>query len=800
MREKKMIYPAHILYTESKITKVQTVEEHCLSTSQIAAMHLKNIHLDSAGYLAGLVHDMGKFTLAFKVYIEQASAGGTVNPGSVIHTHGAIRLLIESFHHPDGCFSFEDMTAEMLAYVAGAHHGLFDCVDSHHRSGFAHRMEWNENLYREAKSNFSRFCANDTELLRCFALAHSQMMPIYQWINSHADDDDRDVYFYLGMLSRLLLSSVIQGDREDTAAFMQQRQMLVPKQNISDLWGALLKNVEKKLASFPTQTPIQKARNIISQKCKEAGVLPCGIYRLYVPTGGGKTLGSLRYALAHAEKYQKSRIIFTSPLLSILEQNAAVIRDFLENDHIILEHHSNVVQEKRESGQLDMRELMIESWDAPIIITTLVQLLDTLFSGKTSCVRRFQALSNSILVIDEVQTVPNRMLTLFNLAMNFLSHVCGATIILCSATQPCFEKAIHPILGEQKQLIPFDQKLWNVFQRTTLLYDGSMRLEQIPNYIQSKLEDTESLLVICNTKHQSSFLYQQLKSESIDCFHLSAAMCVQHRRDALSKIEKALSETKQNHKKVLCISTQIIEAGVDISFGCVIRMVAGMDNAVQAAGRCNRNGEQEGQAPVYLIHCSDEKLNRLPEILAAKTASLQLFSQFQINPQAFEYSLSSDAAISQYYQNLFGACVEQDYVLPDGTTLFDLLSVNDKFANEFYSETRFGLKQAFHTAGQKFQVFSQETTDIIVPYGEGSSLIMDLFSASSQYDLGLQKEILKKAKLYTVSIYQFQKERLERQGGLVSVMDGCLFALHPEYYDMEIGLTPEPGSMQYLEV
>ena len=192
-------------------------------------------------------------------------------------------------------------------------------------------------------------------------------------------------------------------------------------------------------------------------------------------------------------------------------------------------------------------------------------------------------------------------------------------------------------------------------------------------------------------------------------------------------------------------------------------MVAGMDNAVQAAGRCNRNGEQEGQAPVYLIHCSDEKLNRLPEILAAKTASLQLFSQFQTNPQAFEYSLSSDAAISQYYQNLFGACVEQDYALPDGTTLFDLLSVNDKFANEFYSETRFGLKQAFHTAGQKFQVFSQETTDIIVPYGEGSSLIMDLFSASSQYDLGLQKEILKKAKLYTVSIYQFQKERLERQ-------------------------------------
>lgn len=800
-----MIYPAHILYRDNKKIETQTVEEHCLHTAEIAAACLKDIHLDSAAYLAGLVHDMGKFTEVFREYIEKAAAGEAVNPGSVIHTHGAIRLFMESFHHPDGCSSFEDITAEILAYAAGAHHGLFDCVDFRHRSGFAHRLEWDEKLYEKAKDNFLQFCVNDAELQVHFERAHSQMMPVYQWINSHAanddcDNDNRDIHFYLGMLSRLLLSSVIQGDRKDTAAFMQQRQLPAPKQNISDLWGSLLRRVEKKLASFPTQTPIQKARNTISQKCKEAGALPCGIYRLYVPTGGGKTLSSLRYALAHAEKYQKSKIIFTSPLLSILEQNAAVIRDFVGNDSIILEHHSNVVQEKKESGQLDMRELMIESWDAPMIITTLVQLLDTLFSGKTGCVRRFQALSNSILIIDEVQTVPNRMLTLFNLAMNFLSQVCGATIILCSATQPCFEKATHPILGEQKQLVPFDQKLWDVFQRTTLLDEGKMRLEEIPNYIQDKLENTESLLVICNTKQQAGFLYQALKSESVECFHLSAAMCMQHRKDILSKIEGALSESKQNHKKVLCISTQIIEAGVDISFGCVIRMVAGMDNAVQAAGRCNRNGEQEGQAPVYLIHCSDEKLNRLPEILAAKQASEQLFSEFHRNPQAFGYSLSSDAAISRYYQNLFGACQNQDYTLSDGTTLYDLLSVNEKFANEFYTEARFGLKQAFHTAGQKFQVFSQETTDIIVPYQEGESLIKDLFSASAQYDLGLQKEILKKAKLYTVSVYQFQKEQLEQRGGLISVMDGYLFILQPEYYDMEIGLTLGSGNMQYLEV
>lgn len=277
-----------------------------------------------------------------------------------------------------------------------------------------------------------------------------------------------------------------------------------------------------------------------------------------------------------------------------------------------------MAQEKHEPpDELDPHELMAENWGSPIIITTLVQLLDTLFSGKTSCIRRFQALCSCVLVIDEVQTVPPRMMTLFNLALGFLAKVCGATIILCSATQPCFDRAEPPILGTPEELVPYTPELWAPFERTRLIDAGSRCLEEIPDFIQERLRETESLLMVCNTKQQ--------------------ARC-------------------KDGKKVLCISTQLAESGIDISFGCVIRLAAGMDNAIQAAGRCNRNGEAPIPSPVFLLNCSDENLGRLPEIQAAKTASLQLLSAFHEDPAQFGNALSSPQCISRYYQNLYGGC------------------------------------------------------------------------------------------------------------------------------------------------
>ena len=791
-----MIYPAHILCNEN--FKVQSVEEHCQNTAKIASECLRCVNLDNVGYLAGIVHDMGKYTSEFKEYLENAVMKNTIKTKKVIHTHAATRFFIEEFHNKEMFSSFEDMTAEILAYASGAHHGLYDCFDKKNKCGFSHRLDYDDQIYQFAKKQFTEYCVNNHELKNLFSKAHKQLMPVYNWINSQIDDENKDLHFYLGLLTRLVLSSVIHGDREDTASFMSNI-----KSNEIDyinIWEKFLKQVEKKLEKFPSDTPIEKARRKISEKCKESAEFSSGVYRLNVPTGAGKTLSSLRYALTHAAKYQKSRIIFTSPLLSILEQNAAVLRDFIGDDDLILEHHSNIIREKSEFGELDTHELMAESWNAPIIITTLVQLLNTLFSGKTSCIRRFQALCNCILVIDEVQTVPNKMLTLFNLAVNFLSKVCNATIILCSATQPALEQATHPILDGLTELVPYDEDIWKTFKRTNIINAGDMCLDEIPNFIYEKIEQTNSLLMVCNKKQQASYIYNQMKDSEISCFHLSAAMCPEHRRDILSKLENTLKNKKQT--KVLCVSTQIIEAGVDISFDCVIRMIAGMDNAVQTAGRCNRNGEYQGIAPVYLINCIDENLGMLKEIESAKTATKALISEFNKNPDKFNNDLASDESIALYYRYLYGAMNNgaQDYICDDKISIFDLLSTNEKYAIKSDKYNLFGLKQAFALAGEKFKVFSEETTDILVPYKEGNDLITELCSSSIKYKFDVQKKALDKAKQYTISVYQFQLKKLEEYKALISLFDGAVLALDSSFYDLETGLISEQGNMDYLEV
>lgn len=720
--------------------------------------------------------------------------------GAVIHTHAAARFFLEHFHTSDD--PYRDMTAELLAFATGAHHGLFDCVDENHRLGFARRLQWDDGSYQEAMAAFLEQCAWMEEIETLFQQAEQELTPIFDRINQRSSNEE--IWFHLGLLARLLLSAVIEGDRYDTARYEHRTMPSTFPEPQNALWLRLLTRVEEKLDKLHHDTPIQQARREISRRCREAADRPGGIYRLNVPTGGGKTLASLRFALAHAVANNKSRVIFTSPLLSILDQNAQVLREYIGDDSLLLEHHSNVIRQKPEvdTDELDPKELMAENWDAPIIITTLVQLLNTLFDGRTTCIRRFQALCNCVLVIDEVQTVPPRMLTLFNLAMNFLADVCGATVVLCSATQPCLEEADHPIEGHLEELVPYDPALWAPFQRTRLVDAGARRLEEIPGFIQGVLEDTSSMLVVCNTKRQAQFLYEQLRQDDIVSFHLSAAMCQAHRKAVIAQMDAALDEGRRGGPKVLCVSTQVIEAGVDISFGAVIRLTAGMDNAVQTAGRCNRNGESAEPASAYLLTCSDENLSLLWEIQNAKTAALQLLSAFRRSPEQFGGDLASDAAIACYYRNLYHGMGgrAQDDPLKDRKTLFDLLSVNEAYAVGWPGMEQFGLHQAFKEAGHAFQVFDQDTTDVLVPYGEGAEIIAELGSSAVQWDWERQKELLDQAKPYAVSLYQYQQDLLERRHGLKPYLDGAVLVLNPEFYSKETGLTLEPGGFEFQEV
>lgn len=787
-----MEYPAHIRKVDGK-KYIQTVEEHCHGVAEIAAELLRDIGLEKTAYLAGIIHDLGKFSENFKNYIEKAADGEKVQRGSVNHTFAGVRFLLEK-HSDEQLSGFSDIVLEILAYAVGAHHGLFDCVDDNNNNGFTKRIQKEGIDYLNAAQEFLKICCSKQDIEDLLKQSEKEFFPVFNEIEKLADNADAKIQntqitFYIGFLARLILSAIIEADRSDTSQFMNGYSEKTVK-NISEIWINCIKNVEQKLSTMPLDKPINETRAQISALCAEAGNLESGIYRLNLPTGAGKTLTSLRYALHHALKHNKKRIIFTMPLLSIIEQNAGIIHDYIGNEELIIEHHSNIV-ETDENDELDKRELLVESWDVPIIITTMVQMLNTLFAGKTANIRRMQALCNSIIVIDEVQTVPDKMLSLFNLALNFLAKICNATIILCSATQPCFEKTMYPLDKSVKDLITLTKEQETVFKRVRLEYKGEMDCEELADFAAGILEENNSLLLVCNTKNEAAVMFNLLcsKIKDVKAFHISAGMCTAHRKETIKEMQEALENKQQ---KVLCVSTQVIEAGVDVSFARVIRLLAGMDNIVQATGRENRNREFDGLAPGYIVRLKGEVLKGLSEIEAAKNAAANLLVKYKNSPKIYDNDLMSEKAINEYYECLYGNVNDgyhDFYIESVRDSILNLMSCNENVDSGKIPEyNKYFMHQALKTAGGLFTVFDESSIDIIVPYNRGIEIIQEVFAVGDK-DYGKLKAVLNEAKLYTVSLFKYQKIKLEEQGALIFVPSAGVYILQDGYYDELTGLN-----------
>lgn len=264
----------------------------------------------------------------------------------------------------------------------------------------------------------------------------------------------------------------------------------------------------------------------------------------------------------------------------------------------------------------------------------------------------------------------------------------------------------------------------------------------------------------------------------------------------LAKLQEALAQKR----KVLCVATQVMEAGVDLSFGMVLRLTAGMDSIVQAAGRCNRNGESKTLRSVYAVNCTDERLGMQPDIQRGKTATIALLDAFQREPERFSEDLFSDESIQYYYQSFYGEMEKgaQEYTVPkQKMTLFDLMGLNAKYADEDCAGGEaFCLHQAFRTAGRYFSVFEKDTVDILVPYGKGKALEAELCSARCKYDAAYRTAVLKELNQYAVGIYSYQKEKQNEKGGLISLCDGCVLMLADEFYDDTVGMIVEGNTQE----
>lgn len=796
-------FPAHI----NDDGKIQSVREHCLETASFAAERLEPAGLSNTAYLAGLLHDMGKCKKDYRVYIENAAAGKKVQRGSVNHTFAGVIFAIERWHtHTDNKIAV--LTAEIIAYAVGAHHGEFDIVDFDSESGFEYRLDKDrkEICYEESLKNYLRECAEEQELDRRFSLACAEIEKISLKSKEYGFATRRRYYFICGLIARMVLSAVIEGDRRSTAEFMDGSKAGYIEAD-KELWKKRLENVETKISCFDNSTPINKARRYFSDKAAAFTDMSSGIFRLTLPTGSGKTLTSLRLALANAAKFTKKRIIFVIPLLSVLEQNRNVIRENLGDDSIITEHHSNVIRTFETPEELDRYELLTETWESPVIITTLVQLLDTLFKNQTTAIRRTGALADSIIVIDEVQSLPKKTISMFNMAMNFLAYFCDTTVVLSSATQPEFGNTDIPLkYSEPIDIIPYEAERFDVFKRTEVVDKTSkygMDFDELADFAGSILKEASSLLIICNTKNSSEKIYESMKhiADSCEAFHLSAAMCMKNREDVLKEVKKRLEDQSPKRRPVICVSTQIVEAGVDISFECVIRIEAGIDNIAQAAGRCNRSNDFGRICKVYIVNLKSgcEKLKMLREIETSQRKTQELLGMYGENPLKYKNDILSSESISCYYRSLFDdsetkLAFDYPHIFAGGIRddLYNLLAENCEFKKRLKTRQSYLLNQAFLTAGSAFEVFDENTYDVIVPYKkEGESLIADLNSGKAEFSSAYIRECIERAKPYTIRIFEYQRRKLIDNGMLCVLYDGHFMTLNGFCYSDETGLKPD---------
>jgi CRISPR-associated endonuclease/helicase Cas3 len=783
-----MEYIAHI----ADDGRIQTVSRHSEVVSELCGAYAAESGFRHTGMLAGLVHDMGKLCADFTEYI---LGKNKLIRGQIDHAYAGARYIWELGQ--DGSFARKE-AARLIAHIVISHHGLHDWVDIEQRDYFAKRVS-NDERWGEITAAWEQLFSRErlSELLDKSA---EELKSAYAKIDELASkgaaaagekDKSRIRAFYTGMLERFLQSCLIDADRTDTADFMSGATSEEP--DAAAVWEKMHGRMSEKLKGFSGRNDrISALRQDISDRCAKFAENDVGAVRLVVPTGGGKTLSSLRFAIEYCRRRGMKRTFYTAPYMSILEQNS---REFgqIAGDDNFLEHHSDIFAKTDNDEELAELELACERWTSPVIATTMVQLLNAMFSGKTASVRRFHRLGGSVIIIDEVQSLPLKCVYLFDLAVNFLTRFMGSAVILCSATQPQLDKTKYPVILDERSSMTGDYgKDFEAFRRTkavTLLKNGGYDYDEAADICMEKFRENGDLLVIVNTRKSAAELFRRLsqlndeEAEPAVMIHISTRLCSEHRTDEIERLRKLLAEKKP----VICVTTQLIEAGVDISFRCVVRALAGLDSAAQAAGRCNRNGEAECRS-VYILELGEERLTGLPEIRTGKSCAASVCTQC-----GFDDVLSPEAA-AEYFERYYAENEKLlKYNCRDGeqdSDLVDMLSLNKNRGNKNKYTG-----QAFATAGREFEVIDNDTTPVIVPYNdEAKNIIVRLNDGISlQEAVKLQR----KAQKYTVGVYSPELKELTNSGAVYMLSSGAL-ALNEGYYDPTLGMISTGTAENYI--
>ncbi|MFN3166964.1 MAG: CRISPR-associated helicase Cas3' [Phycisphaeraceae bacterium] len=464
--------------------------------------------------------------------------------------------------------------------------------------------------------------------------------------------------------------------------------------------------------------PVDRHRAVVLSACIASANSDPGVYSLTVPTGGGKTLASLTFALRHAERHGLRRVIYALPFTSIIEQTAAIFRNVFDDPvgHIVLEQHSTLDPDSR-----DVRtEMAAENWDAPIIVTTNVQLFESLFSAHGSTCRKLHRIASSVIVLDEAHAVPPQLLKPVLAVIDELVRNYRCTVVLCTATQPAITKRdTFPIgLEPVHEIIPDPPALYNAMRRVEVQHLGKIEDEVLAR----RLADHEQVLCIVNTRRHAAALCALLEALGVEALHLSAAMCPEHRSQRVALIREALKDKKPCR----IVSTQVIEAGVDVDFPTVYRALAGFDSVAQAAGRCNREG-WHNNGRVYVFNSDHQPaLSMRPQVAAAN----ELMPDHP-DPLALE-------AINRYFGLVYWKRKHE------GLKPWDVKDVMGCFQPQ--------MNHRFRDADRDFKWIDQHTTPVVVPFGQAGQAIVDHLLRDDEPDW----QVLRRAQRYSVSVYEKQ--------------------------------------------
>lgn len=718
-------YIAHV----NTSSETQSVADHQKGTSQLSAVFASSFGCAAWGEVLGAWHDMGKYSRDFQKYIRQCTGllEEGESTGKVDHTSaGAI------------------YAKELLG---GAGIPLAYCIAGHH----AGLLNWNNEIGLSGDM-ISRLNKNSLDMIR--TTVKEQIDSIEPNLPFNMSFAKGDIHTWI----RMLFSCLVDADYLDTERFMQpevfhKRSNFATVETLKERFDVHMES----LKSSATPSFINDKRTEVLEECRRMALRNERCFYLTVPTGGGKTLSSLAFGLDHAVRYGKKRIIVAIPYTSIITQTAGVFKDIFGEENVI-EHHSNLDGDTLTTEQ----KQATENWDAPLIVTTNVQLFESLYANRSSRCRKLHNLANSVLILDEAQMLPTDFLQPITSVLNTLMGLFNVTLLCTTATQPLLSGKIgigeSAFTGFKTTPIPIvtdTESLNRSFRRVSLELPEDLNETTPFDCVADELMTFTQVLCIVNTRKESQELFAKMPEDTL---HLSRMMCSAHIMDTIQLIKKRLNQKES----VRVISTQLIEAGVDIDFPVVYRALAGLDSIAQAAGRCNREGKlnKEGRLGKVKVFNSERKVPLGYMRKGADTVKELIRMDENID-------LLSPAAMNRYFDLLYSKI-----------TNFDKAKISEELCSDEQK-----LKFQFATAARKFQLIDDGgCQSFVVQYGGGINAIEHLKKK------GLETWILRELQRYSVSVHEADFKELIRYG-YIECYFGIWVQTDPDLYHLKSGVS-----------